>query len=150
MTPREHELYAAMKAACRDAFGEEIDAAVEAHMPEAIGEILAPLVHGAVRRDTRRWRTYASIGFLILALGLGYGIHDNRVRSTRARGVVCQIIVAGDQSLYTYEQEGSITHRQLLRALRLSAGYRKLLGPAPNCSTTLTPAPPHPPPPPKP
>jgi hypothetical protein len=141
MTDDERTLHEAVKAAAREALEEKVDEAVAAQMPEALGGALGPLIHAAVRADFKRYRLQAIVGFLVLALGLGYAIRDNRERSTRARGVVCQIITAGDSTAYAYEREGTISRRQLLRALRQSAEYRALLGPAPACSPGLTPPP---------
>lgn len=118
-----------------------VKAAVREEMPEAIGEALAPLIYAAVRADTRSYRRKVVVGFLVLFLGVGYGVHDNRERSTRARGVLCTMLVGSDMSSYAFEREGTLTRRQLERSLRQSAAYRRLLRPAPSCSPTVTPPP---------
>jgi hypothetical protein len=58
--------------------------AVREEMPLAIGEVLAPLIHSAVRAEMRWWRRCAIAGYLVLVLGLGYVIHDNSERAKSA------------------------------------------------------------------
>lgn len=111
-------------------------------MPLALGEALGPLVNRTVAKAIRRYIVGAAVGYLLLALGLGYVIHDNRVRSTEGRAVLCKIITQGDSTTYAYRREGLLNRRQLRRALRQSAEYRRQLGPARPCSPTITPPPP--------
>lgn len=58
--------------------------AVREEMPLAIGEVLAPLIHSAVRSEMRWWRLCAITGYLVLVLGLGWVIHDNSERAKSA------------------------------------------------------------------
>lgn len=124
--------------------------AVHGAMPEALAEALGPEIKRAVAREVkgtvshvlRRYVLGATIGYVILAAGLGYVIHDNRVRSTQGRAVLCKIITQGDSTTYAYHREGLLNKRQLRRALRQSAEYRRQLGPAPACAPTITPPPP--------
>jgi hypothetical protein len=115
--------------------------AVHDAMPEALGEALGPIINRTVAQAIRRTRMWAIVGYIVLAAGLGYVIHDSRARSTQARGVLCEIITKGDASLYAYRHEGLLNKRQLRRSLEQSAEYRRLLGPAPACSPMLTPPP---------
>lgn len=65
-------------------FEQSVEDAVREELPLAIGEVLGPMIHSAVRSDMRWWRRCAIVGYLVLAIGLGYVIHDNRERATQA------------------------------------------------------------------
>jgi hypothetical protein len=131
------ELHAAIEQAVAKALPE----AVENAMPLALGEALGPLVNHTVWKAIRRTLRWAVLGYLLLVVGLGYAIHDNRQRSTAGRAVLCKIITQGDSTSYAYSREGTINPAQLRRALRQSAEYRRQLGPAPACSPGITPPP---------
>lgn len=130
-----------LHSAIEEAVAKALPKAVEDAMPMAIGEALGPLVNHTVRKAIRRTRVQAIVGYLVLALGLGYVIHDNRERSTAGRAVLCKIIRQGDSTTYAYQREHLLNDRQVRRALRQSAEYRRQLGPAPACSPAITPPP---------
>jgi hypothetical protein len=133
-----------LHAAIQKAVAEALPKAVEDAMPLALGEALGPLVNRTVWKAIRRYILGSVLGYLILAFGLGYVIHDNHQRSIAGRAVLCKIITQGDSTSYAYHTEGTINGRQLRRALKQSAEYRKQLGPAPACSTAITAPPPNP------
>jgi hypothetical protein len=135
-----------MRQAVIETVNETLPKAVYDAMPEALGEALGPLVNHTVAKAIRRYVVGAAVGYVILALGLGYAIHDGRVRGTRARAVLCRLITKGDSTLYAYHREGLLNDRQLRRALRQSAESRRDLGPAPNCVSMVTGPPAHVPP----
>jgi hypothetical protein len=133
-----------LHAAIQEAVNDALPKAVEDAMPMALGEALGPLVNHTMWKAIRRYILGSVLGYLILAAGLGYAIHDNRARSTAGRAVLCKIITQGDSTSYAYRAEGTINDKQLRRALKQSAEYRKQLGPAPACSPAITAPPPNP------
>jgi hypothetical protein len=141
VSPTEQEQ---MHAAIERAVAKALPKAVEDAMPLALGEALGPLVNRTVWKAIRRYVTIATLGYVLMAAGLGYVIHDNRQRSTAGRAVLCKIITQGDSTVYAYQREGTLTDRQVARALKQSAEYRRQLGPAPACSPGITPPPPNP------
>jgi hypothetical protein len=130
-----------LHAAVEKAVAKALPAAVGNAMPLALGEALGPLVNRTVWKAIRRYVLGATVGYVVMALGLGYVIHDNRQRSIAGRAVLCKIITQGDSTTYAYQREHLLTDRQVLRALHQSAEYRRQLGPAPACSPGITPPP---------
>lgn len=105
-------------------------------------EVFLELVTKQTERVLRKYKRRAVSGFLLLLIGIGIAIGLQQRSSYEARGVVCQILTDADKTTYAYEKEGTITKRQLRRALRASAAYRRRLLPAPHCSDDVTPPPP--------
>jgi hypothetical protein len=99
-------------------------------------------VTSALKRYSRR----ALAGYLILLVGLGFAINGNHTaindsheRAIKLRTVICLVLTQSDQGLYIDAEEGKIDRKELTAALTESAKFRKEIGPAPGCLTTLTP-----------
>ena len=93
------------------------------------------------RRRLHWYRNGATAAFLVLALGIGFALHETSQKSYNARGVLCTIIKSSDVQTYQYAEDGLLNQAQLHRALKASVEYRRLLSPGRGCDTKLTPPP---------
>lgn len=132
----------AMPEALAEALGPEIRRTVQREVTTAVKTEVAKQTSRAITHVLRRYIFGALVGYVLMAVGLGYVIKDNRDRATQGRAVLCRIIRDGDSTTYAYQREGLLNERQLRRALAKSAQYRRELGPAPACSASITPPPP--------
>jgi hypothetical protein len=90
----------------------------------------------------------ATIGFLLLLVGLGFAINgntqalnDSRSRGQKVRTVICTVLTQSDQETYILAEKGQISAAELQNALKATATYREEVGPAPGCTNTITPPP---------
>lgn len=86
------------------------------------------------------------IGFLSLVLGvivaLVLVISGNEKAARRdehTRNTVCLILQQSDASIYAEEKSHQLGHKQAVEGLGLTAVIRSNLGPAPACTSKITP-----------
>lgn len=116
-----------------------VDAAKAAAVVEAKNEAL-----GLLRSYVRR----ASVGFLLLLVGIGYAINgntqalnDSHERGQKVRTVICTILTQSDEQTYASAKKFNLSASELQASLKTTAHYREEVGPAPGCDNTITPPP---------